>query len=33
MPGYGIVSNRVWWGFNYQLFWKFAWKKDKPVKK
>jgi len=33
MPGYGIVSKRLWWGFNYQLFWKFAWKKDKPVKK
>jgi len=33
MPGYGIVSKQLWWGFNYQLFWKFAWKKDKPVKK
>lgn len=33
MPGYGLVSNKPWWGFNYQVFWKFAWKKDKPVKK
>ena len=31
MPGYGIVSNQFWWGFNYQAFWRFAWKKDKPV--
>jgi hypothetical protein len=33
MPGYGSLSKQPWWGFNYQLFWKFAWKKDKPVKK
>jgi hypothetical protein len=33
MPGYGIVSNKIWWGFNYQMFWKFAWKSDRPVKK
>ncbi|MBS1680259.1 MAG: hypothetical protein JST48_00960 [Bacteroidetes bacterium] len=31
MPGYGIVSRAPWWGFNYQMFWRFAWKKDKPV--
>lgn len=31
MPGYGTVSNKPWWGFNYQLFWRFNWKKDKPV--
>jgi hypothetical protein len=33
MPGYGIVSNKPWWGFNYQIFWRFAWRKDKPVVK
>jgi hypothetical protein len=35
MPGYGIVQNNPWWGFNYQVFWRFAWRKDKvlPVKK
>ncbi|MBI1769458.1 MAG: hypothetical protein HY015_06650 [Bacteroidetes bacterium] len=33
MPGYGIISNKPWWGFNYQVFWRFAWKKNKPVVK
>jgi len=35
MPGYGVIQNNPWWGFNYQVFWRFAWKKDKilPVKK
>ncbi len=35
MPGYGIVQKNPWWGFNYQLFWRFAWKKDVvlPAKK
>ncbi len=33
MPGYGIISNKPWWGFNYQVFWRFAWKKGKPVEK
>ncbi|HCW08436.1 MAG TPA: hypothetical protein DGG95_13850, partial [Cytophagales bacterium] len=33
MPGYGIVSQKPWWGFNYQMFWRFAWKKDKPAPK
>jgi hypothetical protein len=35
MPGYGIVQNSIWWGFNYQVFWRFAWRKDPvlPVKK
>jgi hypothetical protein len=33
MPGYGLVSNKPWWGFNYQVFWKFAWKKEKPIPK
>jgi len=31
MPGYGTVSSKPWWGFNYQLFWRFNWKKDKPL--
>ncbi len=29
MPGYGIVSNKIWWGFNYQVFWRFGWKQPK----
>ena len=33
MPGYGIVSNKPWWGFNYQVFWRFEWKKNKPAVK
>jgi len=31
MPGYGIVQNKPWWGFNYQVFWRFAWRKLPPV--
>jgi len=26
MPGYGIISETPYWGFNYQLFWRFAWR-------
>jgi hypothetical protein len=36
MPGYGVIQNSPWWGFNYQVFWRFAWRKSKvvpPVKK
>lgn len=33
MPGYGIIGRSPWWGFNYQVFWRFAWKKEKPVLK
>jgi Domain of unknown function (DUF6048) len=35
MPGYGVIQNSPWWGFNYQIFWRFAWRKDKviPAKK
>ena len=29
MPGYGIIGRAPWWGFNYQVFWRFVWKKDK----
>ncbi|MBS1487656.1 MAG: hypothetical protein JST43_08705 [Bacteroidetes bacterium] len=31
MPGYGIVGRTPWWGFDYQIFWRFAWKKEKPA--
>jgi hypothetical protein len=31
MPGYGVVQNSIWWGFNYQVFWRFAWRKDKVL--
>jgi hypothetical protein len=30
MPGYGIISETPYWGFNYQLFWRFDW--DKLIK-
>jgi hypothetical protein len=35
LPGYGVVQKSPWWGFNYQVFWRFAWRKDKvlPVSK
>lgn len=33
LPGYGVVQKSPWWGFNYQVFWRFAWRKDKPKKK
>ncbi|MBI3218820.1 MAG: hypothetical protein HYZ44_04855 [Bacteroidetes bacterium] len=26
MPGYGIVEEAPYWGFNYQLFWRFPFK-------
>ncbi len=26
MPGYGIVEEAPYWGFNYQLFWRFGWR-------
>lgn len=31
MPGYGPVNSKPWWGFNYQIFWRFNWKKEKPL--
>jgi hypothetical protein len=36
MPGYGVVQNSIWWGFNYQVFWRFGWRKPQvfpPEKK
>ncbi len=35
MPGYGIVQKNPWWGFNYQVFWRFGWREVVviPVKK
>ncbi len=35
MPGYGVIQKDPWWGFNYQLFWRFALKKEVviPIKK
>lgn len=35
MPGYGLVGQSSYWGFNYQVFWRFGWKKWPaiPVKK
>ena len=28
IPGYGTLAKDVYWGFNYQVFWRFAWKKN-----
>jgi hypothetical protein len=28
IPGYGRLSKDVYWGFNYQIFWRFAWRKN-----
>lgn len=27
IPGYGLKSPSFYWGFNYQIFWRFSWKK------
>jgi Domain of unknown function (DUF6048) len=27
MPGYGLVAEAPYWGFNYDLYWRFGWKK------
>ena len=29
MPGYGIIDETPYWGFDYQLFWRFGWRKQK----
>lgn len=29
MPGYGTISQTPYWGFNYQLFWRFGWRKPR----
>ena len=29
MPGYGPIQQAPWWGFNYQLFWRFHIRKEK----
>lgn len=28
IPGYGVTDKKIYWGFNYQVFWRFAWKKN-----
>lgn len=28
IPGYGTLAKDIYWGFNYQIFWRFAWKKN-----
>lgn len=33
MPGYGPIQQAPWWGFNYQLFWRFPIRKEKVVAK
>jgi len=27
IPGYGLKTPSIYWGFNYQVFWRFSWKK------
>lgn len=31
LPGYGIASDNVYWGFNYQLFWRIPFKTQKQI--
>jgi hypothetical protein len=31
MPGYGPIQQAPWWGFNYQVFWRFPIRKEKSV--
>ncbi len=31
MPGYGPIQQAPWWGFNYQLFWRFPIRKEKAT--
>lgn len=31
MPGYGLIQQSPWWGFNYQLFWRFPLRKEKEI--
>jgi Domain of unknown function (DUF6048) len=32
MPGYGLVEQAPYWGFNYQLFWRFGWRETPPLR-
>ena len=29
IPGYGLYQNQIYWGFNYQVFWNFPFRKQK----
>ena len=32
IPGYGIMGNQIYWGFNYQIFWSIPFRKqEKPA--
>lgn len=31
LPGYGLASDNVYWGFNYQVFWRIPFKKEKKA--
>ena len=28
VPGYGLIANQIYWGFNYQIFWSIPFKKQ-----
>lgn len=32
IPGYGLFSRSIYWGFNYQVFWRIPFKREKPKK-
>jgi Domain of unknown function (DUF6048) len=32
MPGYGVVSEAPYWGFNYDLYWRFGWRETPPLR-
>ena len=28
IPGFGTLAKDIYWGFNYQIYWRFAWRKN-----
>jgi hypothetical protein len=32
MPGYGLVQEAPYWGFNYDLYWRFGWRETPPLR-
>lgn len=30
IPGYGVYSEKIYWGFNYQVFWRIPFRKPSP---
>jgi hypothetical protein len=32
MPGYGLVTEAPYWGFNYDLYWRFGWRETPALR-